>query len=126
MIDPGARVTLLVCRGCCCADDDPAADHRQRRLAIAVEDHRDVALRFTNCLGPCGEADVVGVRQSTGTTWLGGIRDAEVVALVDWVRSARLETIPPELLSRVLDDPSLSFTPEHEMTATDRPLTQPS
>ena len=122
MIDLEARVTLLVCRGCCCADGDPVADQRHRQLRAAVEQHRDLALRFTNCLGPCGEADLIGVRQPTGTTWLGGVGDADSAVLLDWLTAGQTAALPPALAARVLDDPSLAFTPEHEMTTTDRPL----
>lgn len=122
MLDTAASVTLLVCRGCCCADDDPDADDRHRWLAAALEHEPGVALRFTNCLGPCGEADVVGVRRPIGTDWLGGVGDAEVTVLIDWVRSGGDATLPVELAARVLRDPSLTFTPDHEMTLTDRPI----
>lgn len=116
-------VSLLVCRGCCCATEDPAAERRQIALADAAADMPDIRVSFTNCLGPCGEADIVAVRQRSGsTTWLGGIDDDVVVTVVEWIRLGAPEALPAAFAPFVLDRTAHAFTPDHEMTPSDRPL----
>ncbi|MGW2562360.1 (2Fe-2S) ferredoxin domain-containing protein [Streptomyces sp. NPDC001514] len=62
--------TLVVCRGCCCGDarKHPGTDHdaqlRRLREAAAASGGR-IAVRTSDCLGPCGQANVVVVQPST-------------------------------------------------------------
>lgn len=106
-----------MCRGCCCGTDEPdVADARHRALLDA-----DVDVQFLNCLGPCGERDVVGVRNREGTTWFGAVDEDVLHRAVLWVRASST-TVPALLADHVLDASMHSFTPDHEMTSTDRPL----
>ncbi|MER6995635.1 (2Fe-2S) ferredoxin domain-containing protein [Streptomyces sp. NPDC000410] len=62
--------TLVVCRGCCCgnARKHPGTDHdaqlRRLRESAAASDGR-FEVRTSDCLGPCGQANVVVVQPST-------------------------------------------------------------
>jgi hypothetical protein len=67
----GARpCTLVVCRGCCCGDarKNPGTDHAGQlarlRDAAAASGGR-LAVRTSDCLGPCGQANVIVVQPST-------------------------------------------------------------
>ncbi|MFD9817378.1 thioredoxin domain-containing protein [Streptomyces violascens] len=79
--------TLVVCRGCCCGDaaKNPGTDHAGQlarlRAAAAASDGR-IAVRTTDCLGPCGQANVMVVQPSSRArqrgaraTWLGWMLD---------------------------------------------------
>ncbi|MFF0200530.1 (2Fe-2S) ferredoxin domain-containing protein [Streptomyces sp. NPDC005017] len=95
----GARrpCTLVVCRGCCCGDGrrNPGFDHdgqlRALRAAAADSGGR-FAVRTSDCLGPCGQANVVVVRPSgTGRAaggrpvWVGFATDEDSTGeLVRW------------------------------------------
>ncbi|MET9734082.1 (2Fe-2S) ferredoxin domain-containing protein [Streptomyces sp. NPDC006458] len=69
--------TLVVCRGCCCGDrrKNPGFDHdgqlRTLRAAAADSGGR-FAVRTTDCLGPCGQANVVVVQPSSTGRAAGG------------------------------------------------------
>lgn len=69
---PGATrpCTLVVCRGCCCGDarKNPGTDHdgQLTRLRAAAEASGGrIAVRTSDCLGPCGQANVIVVQPST-------------------------------------------------------------
>ncbi|MFE3494629.1 (2Fe-2S) ferredoxin domain-containing protein [Streptomyces sp. NPDC059175] len=62
--------TLVVCRGCCCGDarKNPGPDHTGQlaRLRAAAEASGGrIAVRTSDCLGPCGQANVIVVQPST-------------------------------------------------------------
>ncbi|MER7665633.1 MULTISPECIES: (2Fe-2S) ferredoxin domain-containing protein [unclassified Streptomyces] len=67
----GARpCTLVVCRGCCCGDaaKHPGTDHEgqlARLRAAAGASGGRFAVRTSDCLGPCGQANVIVVQPST-------------------------------------------------------------
>lgn len=105
-----------MCRGCCCGTDEPAdiVDARHRALLDAGVD-----VRFLNCLGPCGERDVIGVRIGGMTTWLGAVDGSVLAAAVKWASGS---PVPDVLAEHVLDQNAFTFTPNVEMTETDRPL----
>ncbi|MET9497529.1 (2Fe-2S) ferredoxin domain-containing protein [Streptomyces sp. NPDC006552] len=61
--------TLVVCRGCCCGDARkyPGYDHAwqlERMRAAAVASGGRFAVRVSDCLGPCDQANVVVVQPS--------------------------------------------------------------
>ncbi|MFI9775065.1 (2Fe-2S) ferredoxin domain-containing protein [Streptomyces sp. NPDC051956] len=61
--------TLVVCRGCCCgnAAKYPGYDHAwqlERLRAAADSSGGRVAVRVTDCLGPCDQANVMVVQPS--------------------------------------------------------------
>lgn len=81
----GARpCTLVVCRGCCCGDarKHPGTDHKGQlaklREAAAASGGR-VAVRTSECLGPCGQANVIVVQPSTE-----GRRSGAKAAWIGW------------------------------------------
>ncbi|MEU1802777.1 (2Fe-2S) ferredoxin domain-containing protein [Streptomyces sp. NPDC019937] len=75
--------TLVVCRGCCCGNPrkHPGTDHHgqlDRLVATAADSGRRLAVRVTDCLGPCDQANIIVVRPSTAgrrgggrATWIG-------------------------------------------------------
>ncbi|MFI5808316.1 (2Fe-2S) ferredoxin domain-containing protein [Streptomyces sp. NPDC051561] len=68
---------LTVCRGCCCGDarKHPGTDHQAQlhrlREAAAASAGR-LTVRTSDCLGPCGQANVVVVQPSTEGRRRGG------------------------------------------------------
>ncbi|MCK7628052.1 (2Fe-2S) ferredoxin domain-containing protein [Streptomyces sp. RS10V-4] len=76
-------VTLVVCRGCCCGNPrkHPGHDHQwqlDRLRAAAAESGGRIAVRTTDCLGPCDRANVIvvqpsceGRRRGGRATWIG-------------------------------------------------------
>ncbi|MBO8191035.1 (2Fe-2S) ferredoxin domain-containing protein [Streptomyces oryzae] len=69
--------TLVVCRGCCCGNPGkyPQADHAwqlDRLRAEAAGSGGRFTVRTTDCLGPCGQANVVVVQPSTAGRLAGG------------------------------------------------------
>jgi hypothetical protein len=94
----GARpCTLVVCRGCCCGDPRkyPGIDHEwqlERLRAGAEASGGGFAVRTTDCLGPCDQANVVVVQPSTAgrrrggrATWVGfAMGDDCTEELIDW------------------------------------------
>lgn len=69
--------TLVVCRGCCCGDPRkyPDSDHAwqlDRLRAGAAASGGRFAVRTTDCLGPCDQANVVVVQPSTAGRLAGG------------------------------------------------------
>ena len=79
--------TLVICRGCCCGDarKTPGTDHARQlerlRGAAAASGGR-IAVRTTDCLGPCGQANVIVVQPSgrarqsgARAAWIGWVLD---------------------------------------------------
>jgi hypothetical protein len=89
--------TLTVCRGCCCGNPRtrPGIDHAGQldrlRVAAAESDGR-LAVRTTDCLGPCDQGNIIvvhpsaeGRRNGGRTTWLGfALGDACTDDLLNW------------------------------------------
>ncbi|MGW0840715.1 (2Fe-2S) ferredoxin domain-containing protein [Streptomyces sp. NPDC002787] len=79
--------TLVVCRGCCCGNPrkHPGTDHAwqlDRLQAGAADSGGRFAVRTTDCLGPCDQANVIVVQPSTAgrraggqATWIGFAMD---------------------------------------------------
>lgn len=67
----------MVCRGCCCGDrrKHPGFDHDGQLevlRAAAADSGGRFAVRTTDCLGPCGQANVVVVQPSAAGRRAGG------------------------------------------------------
>lgn len=81
----GARpCALTVCRGCCCGDarKNPGTDHEgqlARLRAAAAASGGRLVVRTSDCLGPCGQANIVVVQPSTE-----GRRKGARAAWVGW------------------------------------------
>ncbi|REK86973.1 (2Fe-2S) ferredoxin domain-containing protein [Streptomyces inhibens] len=75
--------TLVVCRGCCCGNPrkHPGTDHESqlaRLRTAAAESGGRLAVRTSECLGPCARANIVvvqpsgeGRRRGGRATWIG-------------------------------------------------------
>ncbi|MFD7445976.1 (2Fe-2S) ferredoxin domain-containing protein [Streptomyces sp. NPDC059909] len=92
--------TLVVCRGCCCGDarKHPGTDHDaqlRRLLEAAAVSRGRIAVRTSDCLGPCGQANVVVVQPSTEArrrgaraVWVGFALDDDATEdLLAWAES---------------------------------------
>ncbi|MGK5530439.1 (2Fe-2S) ferredoxin domain-containing protein [Streptomyces sp. URMC 129] len=88
---------VIVCRGCCCGNPAvrPGTGHERhldRMRAAAVASGGRFTVRTTDCLGPCGHADVVVIRPSGAgrrgggrATWIGwAMDDACVDDILRW------------------------------------------
>ena len=120
------RLTVLVCRGCCCGTTrkHPDVDHDGQIASLRETAERVGArLQATDCLGPCERSNVVLLRTraggTTSTIWLGGVLTPEQTsALAEWISTRPEETssLPPELAG-------LAFQPtaedEHGLKAVD-------
>lgn len=83
--------TLVVCRGCCCGDarKHPGVDHAwqlERLRAAASASRGRIAVRTSDCLGPCGQANIVvvqpspeGRRRGGRASWVGFAMDDESI-----------------------------------------------
>ncbi|MFJ8076786.1 (2Fe-2S) ferredoxin domain-containing protein [Streptomyces sp. NPDC096176] len=105
----GARpCTLVVCRGCCCGDarKNPGTDHAGQlarlRDAAAVSGGR-LAVRTSDCLGPCGQANVMVVQPSTEgrrrgarAAWIGWALDDDATDdVLAWATAGGPGIAPP-------------------------------
>ncbi|NEW73668.1 (2Fe-2S) ferredoxin domain-containing protein [Streptomyces rhizosphaericus] len=90
--------TLVVCRGCCCGNPrkQPHVDHQwqlDQLRAAATDSGGRLAVRTTDCLGPCGQANVIVVQPATAgrakggrATWIGWANDDDCMDdLLRWV-----------------------------------------
>ncbi|MFD9906964.1 (2Fe-2S) ferredoxin domain-containing protein [Streptomyces sp. NPDC059063] len=98
---PAARpCTLVVCRGCCCGDavKHPGTDHEgqlARLRAAAERSGGRFAVRTSDCLGPCGQANIVVVQPSRQGRLNGGrpawvgftLDDASVDEILAWAEA---------------------------------------
>ncbi|MDI3385048.1 (2Fe-2S) ferredoxin domain-containing protein [Streptomyces sp. B-S-A8] len=100
--------TLVVCRGCCCGNPRkyPRVDHDwqlDRLRAAAAGSGGRVAVRVSDCLGPCDQANVVVVQPSTAgrqaggkATWIGFAMDDDCTDdLIAWVTAGGPGVAPP-------------------------------
>src|SRR5438105_1381484 len=114
MIDngPGDAGLILACAGCCCghpAHGGELAPQRalkaatRRAVKAAGLDGR-VRLAFTECLGPCSEANVMLLYLHGRPLWLRRMNTPEMLtALVDYCRAAVADgttPLPPGLVTR--------------------------
>ncbi|MFM9372816.1 (2Fe-2S) ferredoxin domain-containing protein [Streptomyces sp. Da 82-17] len=112
--------TLVVCRGCCCGNPRkyPETDHGwqlDRMRAAADASGGRLAVRTTDCLGPCDQANVVVVQPSTAgrraggrATWVGfAMGDDSTDELLDWVAAGGpgIAEAPPALRLQFIRPP---------------------
>lgn len=92
--------TLVVCRGCCCGNPrkNPGTDHAwhlERMRAAAEESAGRFAVRTSECLGPCGQANIIvvqpsreGRRRGGRAVWVGFAMDDESIdEIVAWAEA---------------------------------------
>jgi (2Fe-2S) ferredoxin len=111
------RVTVTVCRGCCCGtvSKHPDVDHDgQLRVlrAAAGQQHR---VRASDCLNVCDRSNVVVVqptpaarRAGARPVWLGGVLDdGAVAAITEWLADGGpgIAAIPESLASHTFPAP---------------------
>lgn len=74
----GQKTTVWVCRGCCCgtAKKHPDAPH-DRLLEVARQGGRDAGakVKVTDCLGPCGQGNIVVARAEGRIRWFRKMND---------------------------------------------------
>lgn len=102
------RLTILLCRGCCCGTSTkhPTTDHalQERVVRAAVESKDDIDVRLVDCLDECDRSNVVVLRGASGRpaqrdTWLGYVLSDRVTqALVGWVADGACAPLPPALV----------------------------
>jgi hypothetical protein len=93
----GEAGILLACRGCCCGHPDSGGPKTPPRALRAEmrRAHREaqldgvLRLAFTDCLGPCSEANVLLLHLGGRTLWLRRMNARPLYeALFAWVRAA--------------------------------------
>lgn len=88
---------VWVCRGCCCGTrkKHPGVDHAQQERELRAG-AQQAGLRFerTDCLGPCGQGNIVVTRTAGRIRWFRRMNDAAATAAL--VRSLG-QDIPAEL-----------------------------
>jgi len=109
---PGDAGLILTCAGCCCghpAHGGALSPQRTlkstlRRLHKASGLDGRVRLAFTECLGPCSEANVVLLYLHGRPLWFRRMNAPELIAaLLDYSRAATREdepALPAELAAR--------------------------
>jgi len=120
MRDPSAAgdaALILACMGCCCGHAErggpktpPGVLKREmRRLFRGAGLGGRVRLAFTECLGPCSEANVVLLYREGRPLWLRRVNAADTFAmLLDHVRTALAGAAAP--LAEPLRRRSFSWT----------------
>ncbi|MDK1472074.1 (2Fe-2S) ferredoxin domain-containing protein [Streptomyces sp. 549] len=116
----GSPCTIVVCRGCCCGDarKHPRTDHvwqLDRLRAAAASSGGRVAVRTTDCLGPCGQANIVVVRPSAAgrrhggrAAWIGWVMGDDCTEeIIDWADAGGpgLAEPPATLALQFVDPP---------------------
>ncbi|MFA1540779.1 (2Fe-2S) ferredoxin domain-containing protein [Actinomadura monticuli] len=94
---PRPRCTVTLCRGCCCGTDrrNPDVDHAALERRLRLQLAQDVRVRYTDCLGPCSQANVVVINPSAlgraaggRTTWIGRVLDEDAVGdITEWANA---------------------------------------
>ncbi|MEW2135079.1 (2Fe-2S) ferredoxin domain-containing protein [Streptomyces sp. NPDC005409] len=113
--------TLVVCRGCCCGDPrkNPGSDHAGQlarlREAAAASGGR-LAVRTSDCLGPCAQANVIVVQPTTEArrrgaraAWFGwALDDTATDEIIAWAQSGGpgATPVPPTLDLHRIDPPA--------------------
>ncbi|MEV7416252.1 (2Fe-2S) ferredoxin domain-containing protein [Streptomyces sp. NPDC089919] len=100
--------TLVVCRGCCCGDPrkNPGTDHAgqlARLEAAAAASAGTLAVRTSDCLGPCAQANVMVVqpsaearRRGARAAWIGWALDDDVTDdILAWAAAGGPGVTPP-------------------------------
>ncbi|MGW0365696.1 (2Fe-2S) ferredoxin domain-containing protein [Streptomyces sp. NPDC002990] len=99
--------TLVVCRGCCCGDPrkNPGSDHAGQlaRLRAAAEASEGrLAVRTSDCLGPCAQANVIVVQPTTEArrrgaraAWFGwALDDTATDEIIAWAEAGGPGAVP--------------------------------
>ena len=99
-----APVRVTLCRGCCCGTvkKRPDVDHeRQRTRLHALAATAAIALRETDCLGPCDSANVMVVNptpEARGAggrpVWFGEVSDDQLDLVLGWIDEGGPGTAP--------------------------------
>jgi len=106
-VKKGKPPKVWVCRGCCCGTlrRHPGVDH-DVLLERAKAGAREAGAKFevTDCLGPCGQGNIVVVRAAGRIRWFGGMNDERSTgALLAHLRGrGSLSDLPEGLRRRVL------------------------
>lgn len=108
MVSNGPRLAVMVCRGCCCGTaKHPQVDHEAqiRTLKHAADASPAVELVVTNCLGPCGQSNVIRVREIDADDrhdlWFGRLCTPDSTAvLAAWLAGGAPLDRPPAALAR--------------------------
>ena len=96
-------LSVLVCRGCCCGQQE-GPDHSAHLAQIgAAVDHAGGRLKVTNCIGPCDRKNVVVVRTRTASRWTAryyaAVDDDHVAALQSWFAAGPVTEPEPAALA---------------------------
>ncbi|MFP8908321.1 (2Fe-2S) ferredoxin domain-containing protein [Streptomyces atacamensis] len=114
---PGAaRCTITVCRGCCCGSAKvPGLDHAAQLRGLRQALDGVAAVRATDCLDACEQANVIVVQPSPAgraaggrPVWLGLVNDLDATAdITAWVeRGGPGLADPPDILDLYTFTPS--------------------
>ncbi|MCE7081654.1 NAD(P)H-dependent oxidoreductase subunit E [Streptomyces sp. ST2-7A] len=90
--------SVVICRGCCCGNTgkNPGTDHADQLLRLReaeVASAGRLRIRVSDCLGPCGKANVLvvnpsseGRRRGGRPVWLGWVNAPESTEeVLEWV-----------------------------------------
>ena len=100
----GDAALILTCAGCCCGHPSHGGDLAPqrtlkatlRRLHKASGLDGRVRLAFTDCLGPCSEANVILLYLDGRPLWFRRMNAPELIAaLLDYSRTATNGPAPP-------------------------------
>lgn len=99
------RLSVLLCRDCCCGTDrkHPGFDHRRQELELQeAAAEAGGSLHRVKCLDACSRSNVVVLRtHERGRVWLGDLADDVAhEALCAYVRAGAPGNLPPSLEAR--------------------------
>lgn len=100
-----SRVSVLVCRDCCCGTArHPDVDHASQLKSLRGALPPDGRFWQVQCLGPCASSNVVVVRSGTGRRWFGRVlAEDDTAALASWVGAGAPEPLPGRLRELLID-----------------------
>ncbi len=98
---------IYLCRGCCCGKrkKHPDVDHDQiKRTVKETARKAGMPVTITGCLGPCGQGNMLVVRNGNALRWFRKMNDAESVrSLLDHVAGGRdLDNLPRAVEANVM------------------------
>ncbi|MCU1391617.1 MAG: hypothetical protein JWM34_45 [Ilumatobacteraceae bacterium] len=110
------RLSVLVCRGCCCGTvaKHPDVDHagHESRLRAAVGGVRGAKVFTVDCLDQCSRSNVVVVRARGERQWFGDmLDDSSVDHLADWLAGGGLSPMPDALVAHAFEPDELIVPP---------------